>query len=341
MRTANHILIVMLIAVASQRTGYADPTAITASVDSAEVVKLFATTTDSLEEPIGMRIDRADPVLAKVKLATGDVIRAINGRASTGKLTLTPADGSVLYLDVLRGKQLLVVRLAIKPPTIGEVRIERGWIVDHLDAMRGTAPVRVLAQVTRAGKPSGVALSTSWTIFEPGDVIRSIDGATVTTLEQAANAFDKAKDKPSIVIKLERLDQPMTFKLAIEKGMTDELQAKIDTLIKRIDDTHYELDKALVDEILASPMVIAKGARVVPAMKDGKARGIKLYAIRPSSIFAKLGLTNGDTVVAINGFPLTSADKALEVYTKIRQAKLVVFDIERRGKPLTLAYAIR
>jgi len=52
-------------------------------------------------------------------------------------------------------------------------------------------------------------------------------------------------------------------------------------------------------------------------------------------------MTNGDTVLAINGFPLTSADKALELYAKIRQAKLFVFDLERRGKPLTLAYAVR
>ena len=65
---------------------------------------------------------------------------------------------------------------------------------------------------------------------------------------------------------------------------------------------------------------VAKGARVVPAVKNGKPDGFKLYAIRPSSVYAKLGLQNGDTLQSINGFELTSADKALEVYTKLREA---------------------
>ncbi len=67
-------------------------------------------------------------------------------------------------------------------------------------------------------------------------------------------------------------------------------------------------------------MAVAKGARVVPAVKNGKPDGFKLYAIRPSSVYAKLGLQNGDTLQSINGFDLTSADKALEVYTKLREA---------------------
>jgi general secretion pathway protein C len=49
-------------------------------------------------------------------------------------------------------------------------------------------------------------------------------------------------------------------------------------------------------------MAVAKGARVVPAVKNGKPDGFKLYAIRPSSVYSKLGLTNGDTIQSINGF---------------------------------------
>ena len=53
---------------------------------------------------------------------------------------------------------------------------------------------------------------------------------------------------------------------------------------------------------------------------ERQAHGFKLYAIRPSSVYAKIGLTNGDTLSAINGLELTTADKALEVYTKLREA---------------------
>ncbi|MGE5181294.1 MAG: type II secretion system protein GspC [Acidobacteriota bacterium] len=121
----------------------------------------------------------------------------------------------------------------------------------------------------------------------------------------------------------------------------DELEAMAQSSIKKIDDTHYEIDKKLVDEVLANPMGAAKGARVVPAVKNGKPDGFKLYAIRPSSVYAMLGLSNGDTLQAINGFELTSADKALEVYTKLREATSLQVQIQRRGKDMTLNYQIR
>ena len=127
----------------------------------------------------------------------------------------------------------------------------------------------------------------------------------------------------------------------VSDGGGDDLQASIDNGVKKIDDTTYEIDKSLVEKALANPMALAKGARIVPAVKNGKPDGFKLYAIRPSSVYAKLGLTNGDTLQSINGFELTSADKALEVYTKLREATQLEVEITRRGKPMTLKYSIR
>jgi general secretion pathway protein C len=127
----------------------------------------------------------------------------------------------------------------------------------------------------------------------------------------------------------------------VSNGGGDELQAAIDNGIKKIDDNNYEIDKSLVDKVLANPMGVAKGARVVPAVKNGQPDGFKLYAIRPSSVYAKLGLANGDTLQSINGFDLTSADKALEVYTKLREATSLEVQVTRRGKPVTLKYSIR
>ncbi len=121
----------------------------------------------------------------------------------------------------------------------------------------------------------------------------------------------------------------------------DDITAALDAGIRKIDDTHYEIRKDLVDKVLANPMAIAKGARVVPSMKNGKTNGFKLYAIRPTSVYARLGFTNGDTIEAVNGFQLDSADKALEIYTKLRNATQLEFDLVRRGKPVTLSIAIK
>lgn len=119
-----------------------------------------------------------------------------------------------------------------------------------------------------------------------------------------------------------------------------DVQLAIDS-IKKVDDTHYTVPASVIDLVTANPMAIAKGARVVPSVKDGKDEGLKLYAVRPSSVFAKLGLTNGDTVVSVNGLPLSPADKALEAYSKVRSAKKLDVSIIRRGKPVTLVWTIK
>jgi general secretion pathway protein C len=121
----------------------------------------------------------------------------------------------------------------------------------------------------------------------------------------------------------------------------DDMQVAVDNGVKKLDDANYEIDRALVDKILANPMAVSKMARVVPSMKNGKPDGFKLYAIRPTSVYAKIGLQNGDTLNAINGMTLESADKALEVYTKLKDANQLEVELTRRGKTQTMKYAIK
>jgi general secretion pathway protein C len=101
------------------------------------------------------------------------------------------------------------------------------------------------------------------------------------------------------------------------------------------------VDKQLVEKMLSNTAMLATAARFVPSIKDGKANGFKLYAIRPNSIFGKIGLQNGDTVKAINGMDMSTPDKALEVYTKLRNASHLSVSVERRGETITLDYSIR
>ncbi len=121
----------------------------------------------------------------------------------------------------------------------------------------------------------------------------------------------------------------------------DDTSAMIDAGVKKENENAWEIQRSLVDKVLENPALVARGARIVPSIRNGKPNGFKLYAIRPDSIFAKIGLMNGDTINAINGFELTTADKALEVYTKVREANNLTVNITRRGKTLTHSYSIR
>jgi general secretion pathway protein C len=125
------------------------------------------------------------------------------------------------------------------------------------------------------------------------------------------------------------------------RAQRDELVAAVDAGVRKVDDTTYEVDRSVVEKVLANPTAVSRGARIVPSVKDGKPNGFKLYAIKPSSVYSKIGLMNGDTLHAVNGFELNSMDKALEVYTKVRESSSLSVSITRRGKPVTLNYTIK
>lgn len=103
----------------------------------------------------------------------------------------------------------------------------------------------------------------------------------------------------------------------------------------------YEIDRSALNKVLANTTLLARSARIVPSVRNGKPSGFKLYAIRPGSVYSLLGMHNGDTINAINGHPITTPDKALEVYTKLRSASHVAISFTRRGKATTHEYTIR
>ena len=79
-----------------------------------------------------------------------------------------------------------------------------------------------------------------------------------------------------------------------------------------------------------------QAVRAVPVLRSGSASGVKLYAIRPLSPFAALGLENGDTLLAVNDVPITLAGASLELYRQWTQADHIDLDIVRRGQPVRI-----
>jgi general secretion pathway protein C len=82
-------------------------------------------------------------------------------------------------------------------------------------------------------------------------------------------------------------------------------------------------------------------ARIVPAFKDGVSTGFKLFSIRPDSIYSKIGVQNGDVIRRINGYDLNSPEKALEVYSKLKEANRIDIELERSGSVVRKTYNIR
>jgi type II secretory pathway component PulC len=195
--------------------------------------------------------------------------------------------------------------------------------------------------------------------LEPGDVIASISGRTIARDMDLYDVMFNVSmmNATTLYVEVLRGGEPLLVRWRLDGSLKEARYANrgsplsslyssppapdplLDT-IEKIDDWHVKLPRATVDALLADPMGVAKGARVVPAVKNGQANGFKLYAIRPSSVYARLGLMNGDTITAVNGEDVTTPDKALEVYSKVKSASEVKLDITRRGQPVQLTITI-
>lgn len=76
--------------------------------------------------------------------------------------------------------------------------------------------------------------------------------------------------------------------------------------------------------------------RIVPAFRNGRAIGFKVFAVPPGT-----GLKGGDVILRVNGLTLASPDSALEAWSKLKAASRFEIDLERDGRLLKKTYVLR
>ncbi len=91
-----------------------------------------------------------------------------------------------------------------------------------------------------------------------------------------------------------------------------------------------------VENSLKNLNVVMTQARVIPYMIGGESKGYRVFAIRPQSIYTKIGLKNGDVIQRVNGVELNSPDKAYYLFQQLKNEKKITLDILRRGKKVSI-----
>jgi len=102
----------------------------------------------------------------------------------------------------------------------------------------------------------------------------------------------------------------------------------------------FVVDQAEIDNALANPDRLFTEVQAVPNFVGGKPAGIKLLAMTPTSVFAKLGLQRGDILDKINGTDLDIAS-GMNLFNQLKGQKRITIDLTRGGKKQTLDYEIR
>jgi general secretion pathway protein C len=122
---------------------------------------------------------------------------------------------------------------------------------------------------------------------------------------------------------------PSTLDPAITKG------------IKKTGPNEYDIDRAVVDKIMENQADLMRSARIVPEQENGKTVGIRMFGVKEGTLLGVLGMENGDRLQQINGFDMSSPEKALEAYARLRTADHLTVQVNRRGTNTNLDYSIK
>lgn len=226
-------------------------------------------------------------------------------------------------------------------PPIGPVEVAPGnRPAPSPDLRRTSLPLRLLA-VMFAPPPR----DPRWSVA----VIRDVEGKSVgpySVGSRIRDAIVAGIEQARLYLEvggrieyLDLIDGAPTDALA--QPPRDPVMAELDRGIKKIGPHRYEVQRRTVDALLGNLTLLSQSLRVVPELRDGKPAGFRLLGVKPDGPLGKIGLQNGDVISALNGFEMTSTDKALEAYVKVKSASHLSVGLERNGQKVNEDYDIR
>jgi len=103
----------------------------------------------------------------------------------------------------------------------------------------------------------------------------------------------------------------------------------------------FVIDQRALNAALDNISQAMTDARLLPSQKDGKVEGFKASEVKPTGVFAMIGIKNGDVLLRLNDFPIDSPDKALQSFIGLKGQNRLKLDMIRDGRPVTFNYDIR
>lgn len=98
------------------------------------------------------------------------------------------------------------------------------------------------------------------------------------------------------------------------------------------------MPRELVDALLMNPYDELGKLRMVPA-DDGS--GMQLERIAPDSVFARVGVAQGDVIQAVNGVTISNMADAANAVNSLMAGTRFDVTVQRKGKPLELKYQVK
>jgi len=237
---------------------------------------------------------------------------------------------------------------AVQPESAYAVIYER----DAFNAVKGAPAERAIGDAKRTDlnvKLWGTAIardpSQSYAIIEDlaarrqslyrvGDSI--LDAAMLKHVEWDRVILDRNGDEE--VLELASARGPVTSAAGTTAGGSAAVAGE---RIRKTADDKFVIDRREVEKTVANLNEVFTQARAVPYFEDGKTVGFRVFAIKPGSVFEKIGLQNGDIINRVNGVELTDPTKAITLFTELQNEGHIAVDLQRNKAAKSFSYDIR
>lgn len=113
--------------------------------------------------------------------------------------------------------------------------------------------------------------------------------------------------------------------------------------VQKTGDNSFSIKRADLLKYTNDLSSILMQARAVPNREPGTGNinGFRLLDMQPGSIYEQLGLQRMDVIKGVDGTPVDSPAKAMELYNSLKNSPKVTLQIERNGKNETMTYNIQ
>jgi general secretion pathway protein C len=109
---------------------------------------------------------------------------------------------------------------------------------------------------------------------------------------------------------------------------------------KRDDVATSSLASEFHEQLYTDPQSLAQVVTISAVRTDGQQSGFRVSPGSDAQKFEQLGFKSGDIVTGVNGIDLNSPGNTVKLYSALRSAQEITFELKRNNEPITLTVSL-
>ena len=167
-------------------------------------------------------------------------------------------------------------------------------------------------------------------VYRAGDAIIGQEGAVVYAVDAERLVINNAGNKECLEITAQKGRSFRQVPTQAPEEPVNEDEEPSDEMAT------VQLQSSYVEESLGTGFAkILESGRLVPYNREGAMVGFKLIGVKSSSLWKKVGLSNGDVITTVNGMSMAQPDKGFALYEALQNERQIRVEFLKKGKEVS------